>query len=762
MRPAHFLESLTDTYCPGRFAIKTKPIPPDLEPVQRRQWAEDQADLVVDHCAVIHEQGWRDLVGAFELLIGELERKDALANSDKLREEIFNRIKNACYPYIYVAATDIRRILRTQRQQLDTFGLMLAPRDHMSTIAEPGVLREYYIEQCRELLLHGYPLEAGLSVVPMPVIYAVERSTRITTAGKSMLEAIQSFFPAPNLSGVEDSVVDGRYRRLDESTVANRAYPLFSSDFWEEYTKYLRSGMWRHELEFPLPDTPSNFVRETLRRSQHSAQEGRRVDAFMTPIIAPRGAPEPSKEAVRAAGQAVLDPPKIEHRSNEFRHAYQTPKPLSYFDALRTHFSLSRLNYYTGTNAEFFQKNILAVNYPEYAKQFVLRALVEIHRMGREQCGKLVIAPQDQSEHPGGSVLGCDEVEKLFPPKKGEENTDDGLQDFRQVADLIKDRTAVDKLESSEAYSRCLKKVEGLIRGCEAQMPAYHYIAPPKDTPPEAGNDVAVYRRKIFEAMDLPGITMINIGVGPGNAKAITDHLAPLRPNCWILVGRCSGLRAEQHIGDYVFPTSYVRRDGVLDKRVPLDAPIKTTRAIVEAFDEATAYLSSVDKELAKQIEKQIEKQRGVISRIRSVLFLNEEGRTREEEETRFHALRQIVRLGTVISTGDRNWETAPTEELLEDFDAYRAVALDMEGGVIAANGYRYRVHHGAFLCVSAKPLDGSVRIRQIQDAFFARQTGRQLDIAVGAIRWLQYNFKSRLLLHYSRELRGGDDPPWN
>src|SRR5690606_598152 len=37
------------------------------------------------------------------------------------------------------------------------------------------------------------------------------------------------------------------------------------------------------------------------------------------------------------------------------------------------------------------------------------------------------------------------------------------------------------------------------------------------------------------------GITLINIGVGPSNAKTITDHVAVLRPSAWIMqIGRAS------------------------------------------------------------------------------------------------------------------------------------------------------------------------------------------------------------------------------
>lgn len=55
------------------------------------------------------------------------------------------------------------------------------------------------------------------------------------------------------------------------------------------------------------------------------------------------------------------------------------------------------------------------------------------------------------------------------------------------------------------------------------QMPAYHLVG--------AGGE---------------GVTLVNIGVGPSNAKNITDHLAVLRPHCWLMVGHCGGLRQSQ------------------------------------------------------------------------------------------------------------------------------------------------------------------------------------------------------------------------
>ncbi len=61
------------------------------------------------------------------------------------------------------------------------------------------------------------------------------------------------------------------------------------------------------------------------------------------------------------------------------------------------------------------------------------------------------------------------------------------------------------------------------------QMPAYHLVEPG-------------YR----------GITLINIGTGPSNARNVTDHVAVLRPHAWLMLGHCAGLRNTQRLGDYV------------------------------------------------------------------------------------------------------------------------------------------------------------------------------------------------------------------
>jgi hypothetical protein len=83
------------------------------------------------------------------------------------------------------------------------------------------------------------------------------------------------------------------------------------------------------------------------------------------------------------------------------------------------------------------------------------------------------------------------------------------------------------------------------------------------------------------------GITMVNIGVGPANAKNITDHIAVLRPHAWIMLGHCAGLRTSQQLGDYVLAHGYVREDHVLDEELPLWVPIPALAEIQKALQQA-------------------------------------------------------------------------------------------------------------------------------------------------------------------------------
>jgi len=110
--------------------------------------------------------------------------------------------------------------------------------------------------------------------------------------------------------------------------------------------------------------------------------------------------------------------------------------------------------------------------------------------------------------------------------------------------------------------------------------------------PSETGDDTGIAPPRLpqmpaYHLMrgDRAGITMVNIGVGPANAKTITDHIAVLRPHAWIMLGHCAGLRNTQALGDYVLAHGYVREDHVLDEDLPLWVPVPPLAEIQVALE---------------------------------------------------------------------------------------------------------------------------------------------------------------------------------
>ena len=210
---------------------------------------------------------------------------------------------------------------------------------------------------------------------------------------------------------------------------------------------------------------------------------------------------------------------------------------------------------------------------------------------------------------------------------------------------------------------------------------------------------------------DRSGITMVNIGVGPANAKTITDHIAVLRPHAWIMLGHCAGLRNSQQLGDYVLAHGYVREDHVLDEELPLWVPIPALAEIQVALEAAVSDVT--------QLKGQ--------------------------------ELKRIMRTGTVASTDNRNWELLPDNGPQRRFSQSRAVALDMESATIAANGFRFRVPYGTLLCVSDKPLHGEIKLPGMANHFYRERVDQHLRIGMRAIELLRELGVDQL---HSRKLR--------
>ena len=81
----------------------------------------------------------------------------------------------------------------------------------------------------------------------------------------------------------------------------------------------------------------------------------------------------------------------------------------------------------------------------------------------------------------------------------------------------------------------------------------------------------------------------------------------------------------------------------------------------------------------------------------------------------------------------DRNWELRWSQERRQ-INLSRAIAVDMESGTIAAQGYRLRVPYGTLLCVSDKPLHGEIKLPGAANAFYERAVGEHLMIGLAAL----------------------------
>ncbi len=206
---------------------------------------------------------------------------------------------------------------------------------------------------------------------------------------------------------------------------------------------------------------------------------------------------------------------------------------------------------------------------------------------------------------------------------------------------------------------------------------------------------------------DNNGITIVNIGVGPSNAKNFTDHLAVLRPDAMLMVGHCAGIRNHQEIGDFVLATSYMRDDLVLDDALPRSVPVTPSFLL--------------NRNLARVLEER----------------------------------RLPYRMGVVYTTADRNWELVISRKM-KDLKASRSIGVDMESATVAANGFRYRIPSASLLCISDKPLHGNPKLPKSANSFYQSTKQQHLQIAEEAIHLTRTAYPDGLP---TTDLRAMDEP---
>ena len=225
------------------------------------------------------------------------------------------------------------------------------------------------------------------------------------------------------------------------------------------------------------------------------------------------------------------------------------------------------------------------------------------------------------------------------------------------------------------------------------QMPAYHLMAEGRT-----------------------GITLVNIGVGPSNAKTVCDHVAVLRPGG---VADDRPLRRPEAEPD----------DRRLCPRPRLSARRPRARRRASARSPAPGDRRGAER-FVRRDDDDHRRGRGQ----RQAAPAHRHGRHHRRPELgaalcRVSALR---------------------------FNQSRAVAIDMESATVAAQGYRFRVPYGTLLCVSDKPLHGELKLPGQANAFYERAISQHLRIGIEALNLLQREGEG---LH-SRKLRSFDEPP--
>ena len=249
-----------------------------------------------------------------------------------------------------------------------------------------------------------------------------------------------------------------------------------------------------------------------------------------------------------------------------------------------------------------------------------------------------------------------------------------------------------------------------LLTNYQMHMEAFVALYPQAKTPSRPGVQMPAYHHATDRN---DGISIINIGVGPSNAKNLTDHIAVLRPDAMLMVGHCAGVRNHQEVGDFVLASGYMRNDHVLDKALPRSVPLPPSFLL-------NRYLA----------------------------------RVLDERELPY-------RYGVVYTTADRNWELSLTRTL-RDLKASRSVAVDMESATVAANGFRYRIPAATLLCVSDKPLHGKPKLPESAASFYDDTKQQHLEVARRAIELARSEYSDGLPnsdLHAMDEplLRGSD-----
>lgn len=249
-----------------------------------------------------------------------------------------------------------------------------------------------------------------------------------------------------------------------------------------------------------------------------------------------------------------------------------------------------------------------------------------------------------------------------------------------------------------------------LFTNYDMHVDVFLEMFPDCEKPTHQGVQMPAYHHKMDNNS---GVTLVNIGVGPSNAKTITDHVGVLRSDAMVMVGHCGGLRNHQDIGDFVLANGYYRADQVLDDLFPIGIPVSPNYILNRYMQE----------------------------------ILNQNDMNH--------------RIGTVYTTANRNWEFSKAKTV-EEIHMSRSVAVDMESATVATNGFRYRIPHATLLCVSDKPLHGKPKLSSAAQSFYQNSKEMHLKMVIDALQMVKDNYPEGLpnssIRAFNEPLMGGTE----
>ncbi|RZL18652.1 MAG: AMP nucleosidase, partial [Pedobacter sp.] len=196
---------------------------------------------------------------------------------------------------------------------------------------------------------------------------------------------------------------------------------------------------------------------------------------------------------------------------------------------------------------------------------------------------------------------------------------------------------------------------------------------------------------KPMQSVTAGRITIINFGMGSPLAATMMDLLTAIMPKAALFLGKCGGLKKNNHLGDLILPIAAIRGEGTSNDYMPAEVPALPSFALQKAIST-----------------------------------------TIREYERDYYT-------GTCYTTNRRVWEH--DKEFKKYLKSIRAMAVDMETATIFTTGFTNKIPTGALLLVSDQPMiPEGVKTAESDSGVTTQYVETHLKIGVDSLKQLINN----------------------